>query len=166
MLSRSQAERNVAPRRPPPGQAPPQQPGRARDGGGRRPPKAPAPPTFEPRRRREKNWQFLKQIELFSLRKWPKFPKGAFGTGLRPGLRPGPAGRATYFGCASSTARCNGGQNTSEQRRKHHRLQSWRNSVDTGCPRTGRLFGALLTCLLYTSPSPRDGLLSRMPSSA
>ena len=23
-----------------------------------------------------------------------------------------------------------------------------------------------LTCLLYTSPSPRDGLLSRMPSSA
>ena len=25
---------------------------------------------------------------------------------------------------------------------------------------------ALLACLLYTSPSPRDGLLSRMPSSA
>ena len=24
----------------------------------------------------------------------------------------------------------------------------------------------LMTCLLYTSPSPRDGLLSRMPSSA
>ena len=24
----------------------------------------------------------------------------------------------------------------------------------------------LLSCLLYTSPSPRDGLLSRMPSSA
>ena len=24
----------------------------------------------------------------------------------------------------------------------------------------------MLTCLLYTSPSPRDGLLSRMPSSA
>ena len=23
-----------------------------------------------------------------------------------------------------------------------------------------------LSCLLYTSPSPRDGLLSRMPSSA
>ena len=30
------------------------------------------------------------------------------------------------------------------------------------------LFGqaATMTCLLYTSPSPRDGLLSRMPSSA
>ena len=26
--------------------------------------------------------------------------------------------------------------------------------------------GVLLSCLLYTSPSPRDGLLSRMPSSA
>ena len=26
--------------------------------------------------------------------------------------------------------------------------------------------GYLLDCLLYTSPSPRDGLLSRMPSSA
>ena len=25
---------------------------------------------------------------------------------------------------------------------------------------------AVLFCLLYTSPSPRDGLLSRMPSSA
>ena len=29
-----------------------------------------------------------------------------------------------------------------------------------------RLTGAVETCLLYTSPSPRDGLLSRMPSSA
>ena len=27
-------------------------------------------------------------------------------------------------------------------------------------------FGSLEACLLYTSPSPRDGLLSRMPSSA
>ena len=26
--------------------------------------------------------------------------------------------------------------------------------------------GKVQTCLLYTSPSPRDGLLSRMPSSA
>ena len=31
----------------------------------------------------------------------------------------------------------------------------------------GNLTGnRLSTCLLYTSPSPRDGLLSRMPSSA
>ena len=27
-------------------------------------------------------------------------------------------------------------------------------------------FGLNIVCLLYTSPSPRDGLLSRMPSSA
>ena len=27
-------------------------------------------------------------------------------------------------------------------------------------------FNQILPCLLYTSPSPRDGLLSRMPSSA
>ena len=26
--------------------------------------------------------------------------------------------------------------------------------------------GRYIACLLYTSPSPRDGLLSRMPSSA
>ena len=26
--------------------------------------------------------------------------------------------------------------------------------------------GRVIACLLYTSPSPRDGLLSRMPSSA
>ena len=29
-----------------------------------------------------------------------------------------------------------------------------------------RRFAQLKDCLLYTSPSPRDGLLSRMPSSA
>ena len=29
-----------------------------------------------------------------------------------------------------------------------------------------RATGKVGTCLLYTSPSPRDGLLSRMPSSA
>ena len=30
----------------------------------------------------------------------------------------------------------------------------------------GRGYDFELACLLYTSPSPRDGLLSRMPSSA
>ena len=30
----------------------------------------------------------------------------------------------------------------------------------------GKEFDPINTCLLYTSPSPRDGLLSRMPSSA
>ena len=31
---------------------------------------------------------------------------------------------------------------------------------------TRNILGITQTCLLYTSPSPRDGLLSRMPSSA
>ena len=36
-----------------------------------------------------------------------------------------------------------------------------------GGPKQGAKIAALgLNCLLYTSPSPRDGLLSRMPSSA
>ena len=39
--------------------------------------------------------------------------------------------------------------------------------VDAGVKKgTELLFGYPYTCLLYTSPSPRDGLLSRMPSSA
>ena len=33
-------------------------------------------------------------------------------------------------------------------------------------PRLGIIDAGIYTCLLYTSPSPRDGLLSRMPSSA
>ena len=33
-------------------------------------------------------------------------------------------------------------------------------------PQTVRLHIMGIACLLYTSPSPRDGLLSRMPSSA
>ena len=34
------------------------------------------------------------------------------------------------------------------------------------CQGFGRQKGQTEICLLYTSPSPRDGLLSRMPSSA
>ena len=44
----------------------------------------------------------------------------------------------------------------------------------TGVPGTATYYALIMTvytwiakgCLLYTSPSPRDGLLSRMPSSA
>ena len=46
-------------------------------------------------------------------------------------------------------------------------LQSW---LPTRIPSQmdwwANVLGGLLGCLLYTSPSPRDGLLSRMPSSA
>ena len=43
-------------------------------------------------------------------------------------------------------------------------------AIAMGLKEGARKYGAFnwrtLTCLLYTSPSPRDGLLSRMPSSA
>ena len=59
-------------------------------------------------------------------------------------------------------------------------LAAYMVTVETGSPWTGVLAGAVAgaglsaihallvvwRCLLYTSPSPRDGLLSRMPSSA
>ena len=40
---------------------------------------------------------------------------------------------------------------------------AWRKIVTTP---VHFIFGEVDACLLYTSPSPRDGLLSRMPSSA
>ena len=38
--------------------------------------------------------------------------------------------------------------------------------LNVGLADMGDLGNATSSCLLYTSPSPRDGLLSRMPSSA
>ena len=37
---------------------------------------------------------------------------------------------------------------------------------DVDCGNAGTGVRLIMGCLLYTSPSPRDGLLSRMPSSA
>ena len=46
-------------------------------------------------------------------------------------------------------------------------LDLLRRKVAAGIPSMPRLVERVVdTCLLYTSPSPRDGLLSRMPSSA
>ena len=39
-------------------------------------------------------------------------------------------------------------------------------TIKDGMPWTGMVKNRCKNCLLYTSPSPRDGLLSRMPSSA
>src|SRR5680860_350661 len=44
------------------------------------------------------------------------------------------------------------------------RKVSW--SDDGSQPKNETLLCFMYPCLLYTSPSPRDGLLSRMPSSA
>src|SRR5664279_3547605 len=57
--------------------------------------------------------------------------------------------------------------------RERHRRQAWTarercevdRTSDANGQRVERLTGQR-GCLLYTSPSPRDGLLSRMPSSA
>ena len=53
------------------------------------------------------------------------------------------------------------------------RLYHWERSAPDRVVLTQPLGGGVLrnytwaqVCLLYTSPSPRDGLLSRMPSSA
>ena len=45
-------------------------------------------------------------------------------------------------------------------------LQAWMNALTFTAFGLGEWQARLWTCLLYTSPSPRDGLLSRMPSSA
>ena len=76
------------------------------------------------------------------------------------------------------------GFNTSEERKKRRKaeLYSMSEQVSTffwdEAPQHGlemregqqdmsfEIVDALINCLLYTSPSPRDGLLSRMPSSA
>ena len=53
------------------------------------------------------------------------------------------------------------------QRHEQEMQQSTQNTWQpVQCRLTGQLFEHLHDCLLYTSPSPRDGLLSRMPSSA
>ena len=47
-------------------------------------------------------------------------------------------------------------------------VEMFRKLLDTGeaGDNVGILLRGIERCLLYTSPSPRDGLLSRMPSSA
>ena len=63
--------------------------------------------------------------------------------------------------------------NESGTNRKTFTTSVWFKRTETGVTqevwhggRNGELVGMGIICLLYTSPSPRDGLLSRMPSSA
>ena len=44
--------------------------------------------------------------------------------------------------------------------------KEWRDKINLHQKRRPKDWKLIETCLLYTSPSPRDGLLSRMPSSA
>ena len=45
-------------------------------------------------------------------------------------------------------------------------IKWYRLAADQGHPEAQDRLGGLYNCLLYTSPSPRDATLSRMPSSA
>ena len=48
-----------------------------------------------------------------------------------------------------------------------HKFQDYaKQKVETVDPQPIKDGHVRIACLLYTSPSPRDGLLSRMPSSA
>ena len=47
-----------------------------------------------------------------------------------------------------------------------HALTLYLEPIDGSEPRPLAAILYIWICLLYTSPSPRDGLLSRMPSSA
>ena len=49
---------------------------------------------------------------------------------------------------------------------QHLNRSDIRVEPSTGVVKQGVPLALTLNCLLYTSPSPRDGLLSRMPSSA
>ena len=55
---------------------------------------------------------------------------------------------------------------TSPWRGREDDPTSWREATDALMARIREVSGQEYACLLYTSPSPRDGLLSRMPSSA
>ena len=52
---------------------------------------------------------------------------------------------------------------------ENQKLDDYFGYTEAGSSLQGEMRAGLttfMTCLLYTSPSPRDGLLSRMPSSA
>ena len=55
---------------------------------------------------------------------------------------------------------------TPEAQALRQEIDQLRQEFQTLQKQYGDRLTALETCLLYTSPSPRDGLLSRMPSSA
>ena len=59
-----------------------------------------------------------------------------------------------------------GNSYSSINRQDGRRVITVRADVDRTVVTPEEIRGEIMACLLYTSPSPRDGLLSRMPSSA
>ena len=81
--------------------------------------------------------------------------------------------RETGAGGTYTSALCFGGaEPTTSAKTEDWNGVSWTETSDLPTAIYGHVgcgtntSGALSACLLYTSPSPRDGLLSRMPSSA
>ena len=55
---------------------------------------------------------------------------------------------------------------TIDQAIKDDELNKWAEALNLQLDQTQKILFHLIPCLLYTSPSPRDGRISRMPSSA
>jgi hypothetical protein len=53
-----------------------------------------------------------------------------------------------------------------EKKAKHKSKQVEKETISNNSEKNQKQIRQSYLCLLYTSPSPRDGLLSRMPSSA
>ena len=123
---------------------------------------------------RSVNTIFLKLRDRFA--QWSE--SNASGTpGLNAQLSSGALITGTATGTATDTATDTGtsGNPVAQSRQPSSRQPSTVASIDSiDRPNSGiigvRLFirsdQVYCACLLYTSPSPRDGLLSRMPSSA
>ena len=78
-----------------------------------------------------------------------------------PGCRRDDAGNVIGMQMALARETAQGFGNCQFPRRiERRRIENFREQLDPPAAALAKL------CLLYTSPSPRDGLLSRMPSSA
>ena len=71
------------------------------------------------------------------------------------------AGKSKY--CSSG---CQQKQYMREYRHNKKQEKPINSEYSPLTPMKGKYYKEYVDCLLYTSPSPRDGLLSRMPSSA
>ena len=69
--------------------------------------------------------------------------------------------RAEYFTCSF-----NAGKDMDDMMKWVEKWNRWMDATDETNYTAAMLFPRYRTCLLYTSPSPRDEKVSRMPSSA
>ena len=75
-------------------------------------------------------------------------------------------GRASFFVNPEDTKGVTGRKKAGAELRNRIKYGAEGTLIGGGFPLVGKFDDKCKYCLLYTSPSPRDGLLSRMPSSA